>query len=87
MAQVSLMVQLPATSVSNSYNNPDLKPEKNLERELGLELGFLKDRITFRAAAYKSNSKNQTIPMVFHGRQDLAALMLTPAKCKTRGLS
>jgi TonB-linked SusC/RagA family outer membrane protein len=53
----------PGYSVSNSFNNPDLKPERNFERELGLELGFLKDRITFRAAAYKSNSKDQTIPI------------------------
>ena len=53
----------PGYSVSNSYNNPDLKPEKNLEREIGLELGFLKDRITLHAAGYKSNSKDQTIPI------------------------
>lgn len=50
-------------SVSNAFNNPNLKPEKNLEREIGLELGFLKDRITLNAAFYKSTSKDQTIPI------------------------
>jgi outer membrane receptor protein involved in Fe transport len=50
-------------SVSNTFNNPELKPEKNLEREIGLELGLFKDRITVSAAAYKSTSKDQTIPI------------------------
>lgn len=50
-------------TVQNLYANPNLKPEKNLEREVGIELGFLKDRITFSAAAYQSNAKDQTIPI------------------------
>jgi len=50
-------------TIQNTFANPDLKPEKNLEREVGLELGFLKDRITFSAAAYQSNAKDQTIPI------------------------
>ncbi len=50
-------------TIQNTYANPDLKPEKNLEREIGIELGFLKDRITFSAAAYQSNAKDQTIPI------------------------
>ena len=48
-------------SVQNTYANPDLKPEKNLEREIGIELGFLKDRITFSGNIYQSNAKDQTI--------------------------
>ncbi len=50
-------------TIQNTYANPNLKPEKNLEREVGIELGFLKDRITFSAAAYQSNAKDQTIPI------------------------
>ena len=40
-----------------------MKTEKNIEREIGLELGFLKDRITLGVAAYQSTSKDQTIPI------------------------
>jgi TonB-linked SusC/RagA family outer membrane protein len=53
----------PGYSIQNTFANPDLKPEKNLEREVGIELGFLKDRITFSANAYQSNAKDQTIPV------------------------
>jgi TonB-linked SusC/RagA family outer membrane protein len=50
-------------TIENTYANPNLKPEKNLEREVGIELGFLKDRITFAVSAYQSNAKDQTIPV------------------------
>jgi TonB-linked SusC/RagA family outer membrane protein len=50
-------------TIQNTFANPDLKPEKNLEREAGIELGFLKDRITFSGTVYQSNAKNQTIPV------------------------
>ena len=50
-------------TIQNASANPDLKPEKNFEREVGIELGFLKDRITFSATAYQSNAKDQTIPV------------------------
>ena len=76
----------PGYSVSNSYNNPDLKPEKNLERELALELGFLKDRITFRATAYQSNSKNQTIPIGISWTTGFSSAYVNSGEMENKGI-
>lgn len=49
-------------TISNTFANPDLKPEFTTEKELGLELNFLKNRIGFKAAVYNTKTTNQTIP-------------------------
>ena len=41
-------------SISTTVANPNIKPEKVTEDELGLELGFLQDRIVFSASVYKA---------------------------------
>lgn len=50
-------------TVGSSYSNPNIKPEISSNQEIGLELGFLNSRINFSAAAYNTNTKNQTIPI------------------------
>jgi len=51
-------------TVDNTFANSDIKPEFVSEKEIGLELGFLKDsRIRFEGAYYSSRSTNQTIPI------------------------
>ena len=47
-----------STSVGNTKNNPDLVPERTSSYELGLEMKFLKNRLGFEMAYYKSNSKD-----------------------------
>ena len=49
-------------TISNNYANPGLKPEFTQETEIGLELGFLKNRINFQAAYFDTKTTNQTIP-------------------------
>jgi len=50
-------------TVGNNYNNPDIKPEISTDDEIGLELGFLQNRLNFSAAVYNTNTKDQTIPI------------------------
>jgi TonB-linked SusC/RagA family outer membrane protein len=45
-------------SVSTTIANPDIKPEKVTEDEIGLELGFLQDRIVVNASVYKAVTKD-----------------------------
>ena len=49
-------------TISNNFANASLKPEFTTEKEIGLELGFLKNRINFQAAVYNTKTTNQTIP-------------------------
>ena len=49
--------------LSNTKNNPDLKPESTKSIEAGLEMKFLKNRAGFDLAVYKTNSKDQIMPV------------------------
>jgi len=50
-------------TLSSSYANPNILPEISTNQELGLDLGFLNNKINFSAAVYNTNTKNQTIPI------------------------
>jgi TonB-linked SusC/RagA family outer membrane protein len=49
-------------TISNNFANSGLKPEFTTEKEIGLELGFLKSRINLKAAYFDAKTTNQTIP-------------------------
>jgi len=48
-------------SQSTVFLNQFIKPEQTVEGELGLELGFLENRISLQGAVYKSVTKDQTL--------------------------
>ena len=48
-------------SLSNTFANPNLKPEFTTEKEVGIDLAFLNNRISFKAAVYDAKTTNQTI--------------------------
>ena len=47
---------------STTLSNPTLRPEITQEIEIGLELGFLHDRVHFETNVYRSRTTDQTIP-------------------------
>jgi TonB-linked SusC/RagA family outer membrane protein len=47
--------------VGNTIYDPNLKPEQTLSREIGLDVGFLNNRITLETSAYLQNTKDQEI--------------------------
>ena len=49
----------PSTSVANVKKNPNLKPETTNSFEVGLEMKFLRNRLGFDLAYYKTNSVDQ----------------------------
>jgi TonB-linked SusC/RagA family outer membrane protein len=48
-------------SLSSTFYNPDLKPEKTRSSEFGVELHFLKDRLNLGATHYRTSTTNQII--------------------------
>ncbi|HZV69022.1 MAG TPA: SusC/RagA family TonB-linked outer membrane protein [Saprospiraceae bacterium] len=50
-------------TLENTLKDPNLKPEFTTNKELGLELGFLNNRITLDAAVYETVSTDQLAPL------------------------
>ncbi|MGN6604206.1 MAG: SusC/RagA family TonB-linked outer membrane protein [Ginsengibacter sp.] len=50
-------------SINGQYRNPELVPEKTVEKEIGLEAGFLNGRINLDADYYYSLTSGQTFPV------------------------
>jgi outer membrane receptor protein involved in Fe transport len=50
-------------TLGDNFANPDIRPEFTNEKEVGLELGFLDNRINFQGAYYHTTTNNQTIPI------------------------
>ncbi len=50
-------------SLPNTKNNNDLKPERTNSKEVGLEMGFLKERLGFSVSYYHTNTIDQIMPV------------------------
>lgn len=48
-------------TLDNTVYDPDLKPEQTLSKELGIDAGFLNNRITIETSVYLQNTKDQEI--------------------------
>lgn len=53
----------PIFSVTDTKNNPNLKPERTKSIEGGLEMGFLDTRLGFDLTFYRQNSSDQIMPI------------------------
>lgn len=73
-------------TVSNSLNNRLLKPEFTNEKEVGVDLGFFKNRITLKLAAYKSNTTNQTLPVQVSSSTGFTSALLNSGEMQNRGI-
>ena len=51
------------TTLPNTKQNADLKPERQRALEAGLEMNFLKNRLGFDLALYKNNTFDQLMPV------------------------
>lgn len=66
---------------SSTLKNPNLKPEKAVSTELGLELNLFKNRIRFEGTVYRSDNSNQVLSIStpgssgYNGRQINAGLV------------
>ncbi|MDR1623890.1 MAG: SusC/RagA family TonB-linked outer membrane protein [Tannerellaceae bacterium] len=61
--QVSPFNGNPIVTVPDTRNNPELKPERQRAYEVGLEAGFLKNRLGFDLALYDNTTFDQLVPI------------------------
>ena len=75
-----------AFTVGDQFNNPNLKPEFSDEKEIGLELSFLKDRINFQTAVYKTNTTNQTVPAAISSATGYSSNVVNSGEMLNKGI-
>jgi TonB-linked SusC/RagA family outer membrane protein len=49
------------STLDNTVFDPNLKPEQTVSKEVGIDFGFLNNRITLETSAYLQNTKDQEI--------------------------
>jgi TonB-linked SusC/RagA family outer membrane protein len=76
----------PGFSVNPSYANPNIKPESSTDDEIGLDLGFLKNRINFSAAVYNTITKNQTIPINITSTTGYSTAFVNSGEMQNQGI-
>ena len=73
-------------TVDNNLNNPLLKPELTTEKEIGLELGFLSNRINLNVTVYKQNTINQTLPVQVSSTTGFGSVLLNSGEMENKGI-
>jgi hypothetical protein len=73
-------------TVSNTLNNPKLKPEMTVSKEMGIELGFLDNRITFNFTDYQVNTKDQTVPVQISSASGYSSAYVNTGETQNNGL-
>lgn len=73
-------------SLTTTIANPDIKPETVIEDEVGLDLGFWKDRITLTATAYKSTTKDGIVTAQISRASGFTSALLNAANSENKGL-
>ncbi|MEO8110293.1 MAG: SusC/RagA family TonB-linked outer membrane protein [Ginsengibacter sp.] len=73
-------------TVSNSLNNRFIKPEFTTEKQVAVDLGFLRNRITLKVAAYQSNTTNQTLKVQVSSATGFTEALLNSGEMKNKGI-
>ena len=69
-----------------SKRNPNLKNERTNSIEAGLEMAFFNARLGFDLALYKTNSKDQIIPITVSQTTGFQSLMLNAGEIQNKGI-
>jgi len=73
-------------TVNGQFANPNIKPEISEDVEIGLDLGFLNNRINFQAAVYNTNTNNQTIPITISAATGYTSAFVNSGEMQNQGI-
>ena len=73
-------------SLNTTIANPNIKPEKVTEDEVGLDLGFLKDRINLAASYYQSTTKDGIVFASVSSASGFNTALVNAANTSNKGL-
>lgn len=72
--------------LSTVVANPNIKPEKVTEDEIGLELGFFKDRLMFNGSVYKAVTTDGIVSASISSATGAQQALLNAAKTQNKGI-
>ncbi len=72
--------------IPSTLANPDLKPERSKEVELGLEMQFFKNRLGFDIAAYKTKTLNQIINLPVSNSTGYSTVTINAGQIDNKGI-
>lgn len=73
-------------SLNGAYRNPNLKPEKTIEKEVGLEIGLLKSRINLDLTYYHSVTSGQTFPVNISNTTGYSSAFVNAGEVMSQGV-
>jgi TonB-linked SusC/RagA family outer membrane protein len=73
-------------ALNTNIANPNIKPEQVTETEVGLELGFLNDRITLGAGVYEQKLKDGIVQASLPRSSGYTAALVNAANTDNKGL-
>lgn len=76
----------PLYTLSNTKNNANLKSESTKSLEAGLEMKFFQDRVGIDIAAYKTNSKDQIMPVILSQTSGYQYMMVNAGEIENKGI-
>jgi TonB-linked SusC/RagA family outer membrane protein len=71
---------------ARTLSNPNLRPEITKEIEMGLEIGFLHERIHFETNVYQTNTVDQTIPASISASTGYQSAYINAGELETKGI-
>jgi TonB-linked SusC/RagA family outer membrane protein len=72
--------------LTTTIANPNIKPEKVTENEVGLDLGFLKDRLNFTGSYYQSKTKDGIVFASISSASGFNTALVNAANTSNKGL-
>jgi TonB-linked SusC/RagA family outer membrane protein len=77
---------LPQYGLSDTRQNPNLKPEQTHSSEAGLELGMLDNRVTFDASYYYKSTRNEIVQVTLAPETGFNAASLNAGRMDNHGV-
>ena len=77
---------LPGFTASSSQNNPGIKPEFVLSKEVGFELSLFKNRVSIEATAYTQDNSNQILSIQLSRSTGYSSSLVNAADFTNKGL-
>lgn len=77
---------VPLYSVSSVKRNPNLVPESSQSYEAGLEMSFFKRRLGIDLSLYKTNTKNQIIPVAISTTSGYSSKYVNAGEVENKGI-
>jgi TonB-linked SusC/RagA family outer membrane protein len=77
---------VPGYTVDGLFANPNIKPEISEDMELGLDLGFMNNRVNLSVAVYNTSTTNQTIPITISAATGYVQAFVNSGEMQNQGV-